>query len=212
MAQISTGIAADFIVYVLPMPTLAMLNLPLSQRIVLMVVFGFGAVVVVAGCLRLYYVHLTVYETFDVTWVGFNLWIWTSIEVNLGIICGCVPALKPLVYKASHLTSSYFKSNSYSSRKSRSYANESNPKSQGPDIEPNRDASLVDRNMSQIEKTVDWSVEETNYSPSFNTTKPLEHQGSWLDDENSDSNRGSQIGHYGLSAADITKSSFGLKR
>jgi hypothetical protein len=55
MGQISTGIAADFIVYILPMATLAQLKLPLSQRLVLMVVFGFGAAVVAAGCLRLYW-------------------------------------------------------------------------------------------------------------------------------------------------------------
>ena len=74
MGQITTNIAADVFVYVLPMMTLARLKLPLSQRIALMVVFGFGAVVVVAACLRLSYTYQTVYNTFDVTWEGYYLW------------------------------------------------------------------------------------------------------------------------------------------
>ena len=61
-------------VYVLPMMTLANLKLPLNQRIALMVVFGFGSIVVLAACMRLYYTHQTVYETYDVTWDGYNLW------------------------------------------------------------------------------------------------------------------------------------------
>ncbi|KAK3290404.1 uncharacterized protein B0H64DRAFT_452362 [Chaetomium fimeti] len=35
-------------------------------------------------------------ETYDVTWYGFHLWMWTAVEVHLGIICGCVPWLKSL--------------------------------------------------------------------------------------------------------------------
>ena len=35
-------------------------------------------------------------ETYDITWEGFNLWIWAAVEVNLGVICGCVPVLRPL--------------------------------------------------------------------------------------------------------------------
>lgn len=84
--------------------------------------------------------------------------------------------------------------------------------SQVADIELDGDVSHVDRNVSNIEKTVDWSMEETIYSSSFHTTKPLEHQGSWLEDESSDSKRASQAGLYSLSAAEITKTSFGLKR
>lgn len=84
-------------VYVLPMPTLSRLRLPLIQRIGLMILFGFGSVVIIAGIMRNYWVHYVVYDTYDVTWEGFSLWIWTAVEVNLGVICGCVPSLKVLV-------------------------------------------------------------------------------------------------------------------
>lgn len=39
-------------------------------------------------------------KTYDITWEGFNLWMWAAVEVNLGVICGCVPVLRPLLTKA----------------------------------------------------------------------------------------------------------------
>jgi len=68
------------------------------QRIGLIALFSLGFVVVIAGCMRLYWTHYVVEETFDVTWDGFDLWVWTAVEVNLGVICGCVPVLKPLFF------------------------------------------------------------------------------------------------------------------
>jgi hypothetical protein len=70
-------------------------KLPLGQRIVLVVLFSLGFVVVVAGTMRTYWVTLVVH-TYDVTWNGYYMWIWTAVEVNLGVLCGCVPTLKPL--------------------------------------------------------------------------------------------------------------------
>jgi hypothetical protein len=72
-----------------------------------MILFGFGSVVIIAGIMRNYWVHYVVYETYDVTWEGFYLWIWTAVEVNLGVICGCVPALKILVWPSKSRKSTY---------------------------------------------------------------------------------------------------------
>lgn len=86
----------DFFVWVIPLPSLYHLKLPLSQRIALIILFSFGLVVISAGCIRIYWVHYVIQETYDVTWYGFQVWLWTPVEVQLGIICGCVPWLKPL--------------------------------------------------------------------------------------------------------------------
>lgn len=82
--------------YTLPLPTLARLRLPLVQRCLLVFVFSMGLVVVVAGCLRTYWATRVMF-TYDVTWNGFNVWTWTAVEVNLGVVCGCAPLLRPLV-------------------------------------------------------------------------------------------------------------------
>jgi len=213
MGQITTNIAADVFVYVLPMMTLARLKLPLSQRIALMVVFGFGAVVVVAACLRLYYTYQTVYATYDVTWEGYYLWIWTAVESNLGIICGCVPALKPLIYKAKTRFTSYSqKTSAASSKRTRNYMFGSKHKPVGPEYEMNGTAKLVDTNRSNIEKTVEWEVTDTECGSATitNNDRTLKSsQDSWLDD--SDGHDGARAIHYG-STTEITRSSFGLKR
>jgi hypothetical protein len=41
---------------------------------------------------------LTVYR-YDVTWMGYEVWIWLIVECNLAIICISVPVLRPLVRK-----------------------------------------------------------------------------------------------------------------
>jgi hypothetical protein len=48
-----------------------------------------------AGIVRTVYVWITTNETWDETWVGYTLWLWTSVESHLTIICACAPALKP---------------------------------------------------------------------------------------------------------------------
>ncbi|KAH7368699.1 hypothetical protein B0T11DRAFT_277500 [Plectosphaerella cucumerina] len=95
--QTISTIVADTIVYLLPLPTLWRLRLPLFQRISLMVLFSMGVVVVAAACARTYWAYHVTTQTFDVTWEGFELWIWTAVEVSLGIICGCVPVLRRLL-------------------------------------------------------------------------------------------------------------------
>ncbi|KAK8040175.1 hypothetical protein PG993_008586 [Apiospora rasikravindrae] len=97
MSQTIITVLIDFTVYVLPMPTLYHLSLPMRQRFGLMVLFGLGGIVVVAGCMRTWWVHHVELGTYDVTWEGYQLWIWAAVEANLGVICGCAPILRSLV-------------------------------------------------------------------------------------------------------------------
>ncbi|KAK7402916.1 hypothetical protein QQX98_011314 [Neonectria punicea] len=96
LSQAITTVATDLLVCALPLPTLLKLKLPLSQRIALIVLFSLGIVVVFAASMRAYWSHYVTEETYDVTWQGFYLWIWTAVEANLGVICGSIPALRPL--------------------------------------------------------------------------------------------------------------------
>ncbi|OHW98261.1 integral membrane protein [Colletotrichum incanum] len=99
--QTITTVATDFLVYILPIPTLFRLRLPATQRVVLLLLFSLGTVVVVAGVMRTYWVHYVEEETYDVTWEGFDLWIWTALEANLAVVCGCVPVLRRLLPSTS---------------------------------------------------------------------------------------------------------------
>ncbi|KAK3902818.1 hypothetical protein C8A05DRAFT_15174 [Staphylotrichum tortipilum] len=96
MAHSISGAILDFFVWALPLPTLYRAKLPLKQRLALLTLFSVGLVVVFAGCIRIYWIHLVVETTYDVTWYGFQMWLWTAVEVQLAIVCGCVPWLKSL--------------------------------------------------------------------------------------------------------------------
>ncbi|KAK1832517.1 hypothetical protein QBC39DRAFT_223072, partial [Podospora conica] len=97
VAQAVVTVLFDAAVWVLPLRTLVRTRLPAGQRAAVMGLFGAGAFVVVAAAVRTYWVWWVVEGTWDVTWEGFELWIWTAVEVHLGVICGCVPVLKSLV-------------------------------------------------------------------------------------------------------------------
>ena len=117
--QTVINVLTDFIIYALPIPTLFGLSLPMVQRIGLVVLFGFGGVIVVAGSFRAYWVHYVLYETYDATWYGYEIWLWTAIETNVGVICGCIPALKPLLFpaRARANASKYANGSTHSRRK-----------------------------------------------------------------------------------------------
>ncbi|KAI8288249.1 hypothetical protein K4K60_011296 [Colletotrichum sp. SAR11_57] len=104
-----TTVMTDIAVYLLPMPTLFRLQMPMIQRISLAALFGLGLLVVIAGIMRTYwvlYVEITYVEdpSYDLTWDSYNIWIWTALEANFAIICGCAPAIRRLFTKGGNQT------------------------------------------------------------------------------------------------------------
>ncbi|KAH8894656.1 hypothetical protein GQ53DRAFT_744746 [Thozetella sp. PMI_491] len=92
------NIATDIFIVSLPMPLIRKLQIPLRQKIVLMVVFAFGAFVCITSIIRLKSL-LAISTSPDTTFDGVEIAIWSNIEINIAIICASVPALKPLVTK-----------------------------------------------------------------------------------------------------------------
>ncbi|KAL8408570.1 hypothetical protein RB594_007126 [Gaeumannomyces avenae] len=92
------NVATDLLLAVLPMLTLAKLNLPLGQRIATIALFSLGLVVITAGVVRAYWIYDVVVGMADFTWEGYNVWIWTALECNLAVICGSIPVLRPLFF------------------------------------------------------------------------------------------------------------------
>ncbi|KXJ86783.1 hypothetical protein Micbo1qcDRAFT_218982, partial [Microdochium bolleyi] len=101
LAQTIVTAVTDFLVYILPMPTLWAVRLPRAQRIGHMALLGLGSVLIAAACMRAYWIWYVEFMTYDVTWYGSYLWMWAAVEVNLGVICSSVPAIKPLLVRRS---------------------------------------------------------------------------------------------------------------
>ncbi|KAK0705585.1 hypothetical protein B0H67DRAFT_594471 [Lasiosphaeris hirsuta] len=94
------NMAADAIVFVMPIPTLWSLQLPLRQRLILMATFTCGAVILVASIVRIYNIYkFAVPPSQDSTWDIAPLIIWSEIEVQLAIILSCSAAFKALAQR-----------------------------------------------------------------------------------------------------------------
>ncbi|KAF2273220.1 MFS general substrate transporter [Westerdykella ornata] len=109
------NIITDLAILVLPMPLLTSMHLPRKQKGILVVTFGFGFFVAIVDIVRMAYLQdaardylraihnytptngRTSRNNTDYPWYISFTFMWSAVELNVGIMCGCVPALKPLV-------------------------------------------------------------------------------------------------------------------
>lgn len=95
-ANAGVNIVTDVLVATLPLPFLNQLQLPKRQRIALMIVFALGGFTCIISILRLQSL-LVFLQTTDISWHNPLAAIWSSLEVNIGIVCSCLPTLKTMV-------------------------------------------------------------------------------------------------------------------
>jgi fucose permease len=109
------NIITDLAIFFLPMPILTSMRLPKKQKVILVITFGFGVFVAVVDVVRIAYLQNAQRATLgvaqseqsetgtdqrntnDFAWYSSLSFMWSIVEINVGIMCGCVPALKPLV-------------------------------------------------------------------------------------------------------------------
>lgn len=119
LASAPVNIITDLAIFFLPMPVLTRMRLPKRQKLILVITFGFGIFVIAVDIIRVAYLQKA--STFRLTNIVDNnsdsrnsrtteadraasdfsfsasySFMWSVIEVALGIMCGSVPALKPL--------------------------------------------------------------------------------------------------------------------
>ncbi|RDA86383.1 hypothetical protein CP532_1067 [Ophiocordyceps camponoti-leonardi (nom. inval.)] len=108
------NIVTDLAILTLPIPVLTGMRLPMRQKTILVLTFTVGAFVSVIDVVRIYYLQRAVTEVFtgpstspesrfggqaDFAWNASLSLMWSAVEVNVGMACACVPALKPLILK-----------------------------------------------------------------------------------------------------------------
>lgn len=92
------SVVTDLYAVLLPCLMLRNFDAPRRRKIALNVVFAFGLIVVVAGSVRTFYFSKLSY-TLDETWLGFDIFVWSDLEIHLAIICASAPALRVLFRK-----------------------------------------------------------------------------------------------------------------
>ncbi|KAK0728827.1 hypothetical protein B0T26DRAFT_638721 [Lasiosphaeria miniovina] len=94
------NIASDLVLIAVPVSLLWRLQLPRRQKMVLVCLFSGSAFACVTSIVRLHALYtIAVAPPAEQSVEGVDIAIWSSIEINVGIICASLPALKPLAAK-----------------------------------------------------------------------------------------------------------------
>ncbi|KAM7190973.1 hypothetical protein V8F20_009511 [Naviculisporaceae sp. PSN 640] len=88
-------LAMDFIILLVPLVILRHLSIPWRQKVVLVIVLGFGGMACIVSVIRLQFLRLSATSP-DRTWDSYFSAIYGVIEPNVGIICACIVTLRPL--------------------------------------------------------------------------------------------------------------------
>ncbi|KAH8693165.1 putative MFS monosaccharide transporter [Talaromyces proteolyticus] len=114
LSSAPVNLITDIAIFLLPVPILTKLRLPKKQKVILIITFSFGFFTAIVDVIRVAYLqnaatsraqmiqtsgsstHNTKFNQ-DFSWYGAFTFMWSAIEVNIGIMCACVPGLKPLV-------------------------------------------------------------------------------------------------------------------
>ncbi|ODM19943.1 hypothetical protein SI65_04929 [Aspergillus cristatus] len=89
-------IATDLAILVIPVPALVALELPRRQKVALIAIFALGGFVCVTSSCRLVALK-TIADSSDPTYDNAAAASWSAVECNVGIICACLPTLRPLI-------------------------------------------------------------------------------------------------------------------
>ncbi|KAJ6283258.1 hypothetical protein J3E71DRAFT_214907 [Bipolaris maydis] len=92
------NIMTDFAIILLPIPVIRGLNLGKRQKIGLISIFAVGGFVCIVSILRLQSL-VAISNSSDQTYDNPPAATWSSVETNVGIICACLPLLRPLLAK-----------------------------------------------------------------------------------------------------------------
>ncbi|KAJ5759854.1 hypothetical protein N7520_007010 [Penicillium odoratum] len=94
----SMHITTDIAILIIPIPALIAIEIPRRQKAALMILFGLGGFVCVTSIVRLVSLK-KISDSRDPTYDNVGAASWSAVECNTGIICACLPTLKPLISK-----------------------------------------------------------------------------------------------------------------
>ncbi|EEP76478.1 predicted protein [Uncinocarpus reesii 1704] len=106
------NILSDVVIIALPIPVVSKLHSPIKTKIAVASVFTIGIFVCITSVLRFTTLNVAT-SHLDTPWTNIGSSMWTVIEINLGIICACMPTLwRPLSrifpWVSSHLTNTKY--------------------------------------------------------------------------------------------------------
>ncbi|GFF55517.1 hypothetical protein CNMCM6936_005640 [Aspergillus lentulus] len=92
----AANVATDGIILMVPIPLVWKLQMRTAQKILVSGIFLLGGFVCVASVVRIYFMTF-LSRSLDITWIMGDVFIWSSVEPCIGIVCACLPTLQPLL-------------------------------------------------------------------------------------------------------------------
>ncbi|KAF2005227.1 hypothetical protein P154DRAFT_355700 [Amniculicola lignicola CBS 123094] len=92
------NIVTDFIIFAIPVVPVAKLQMRARQKVLLLGLFCLGFFTCIISLVRLSTLHKGV-NTQDPFWDNAPAAYWSVVELNCGILCACLPTLRPLIQK-----------------------------------------------------------------------------------------------------------------
>lgn len=93
------NIAEDLVIFAMPLVVVRSLQIPKSQKKGLVFMFALGASVTLVSVVRLYSLD-DIANSNDVSFDNIAHVTLSAVEVNVGIICACLPAMRPLLARS----------------------------------------------------------------------------------------------------------------
>ncbi|KAJ9155998.1 Fucose permease [Pleurostoma richardsiae] len=109
------NIVTDLAILALPLPVLTGMRLPSRQKTILVFTFSLAVFVTIIDVIRISYLQAAVSDlpegtvtrsssvpfggTTEFSWHASFAFMWIAVEVNVGMVCACIPTLKPLIMK-----------------------------------------------------------------------------------------------------------------
>ncbi|KAE8422281.1 hypothetical protein BDV36DRAFT_311397 [Aspergillus pseudocaelatus] len=91
----SIALVEDVTILLMPVPIVWRLKITLRQKIAVTIVFSLGGLVCIFSLMRL--IEFRNFVVTDLASSSAKESIWTVLELDVAIICGCLPLLKPLL-------------------------------------------------------------------------------------------------------------------
>ncbi|KAJ0122137.1 hypothetical protein J7T55_002649 [Diaporthe amygdali] len=91
------NILTDISLIVVPTPFIWKLSLLHSQKIAILGIFAVGLFVTIVSVVRLHFILNLDFKNPDVIWLASQEMNWTITEINVAVICACLPSLKPIL-------------------------------------------------------------------------------------------------------------------
>ncbi|KAF2264626.1 hypothetical protein CC78DRAFT_463135 [Lojkania enalia] len=96
IVQAGYNIGSDLYLLIIPIPVVWRLKTTLAKRLRICVIFALGLLATILSALTLYY-RVESLRTVDVSWVYVKVYITSIYELNLGVICACLPCIPALM-------------------------------------------------------------------------------------------------------------------